>query len=131
MTTNLSRILSAAKKELLDTDSELEAKLLQAIRWDDLPHPELHLNFDPDTKEHLDFAWPWLMIAVEVQGGTRWNPKRQKKDNRGAHIRTGGYERDRRKINKAQSMGWKVYEFTAAMIESGEALRFLERALKS
>ena len=128
--TNLARILAAAKKELLETDSELEALLLQQIRWSGLSHPETHLNFDSDTREHLDFAWPWLMIAVEVQGGTRWNPKRQKKDCRGAHLRTGGYERDRRKINKAQLMGWKVYEFTAAMIESGEALRFLERALK-
>ena len=127
--TNLSRILAAErKKHGIDGESKPERKLLGQIKQAGLPKPKANFHFMPPRRFHLDAAWPDRKIAYEVQGGTRYNSKTGG-GVRGAHIRTGGYERDRRKINEATFMGWKVYEFTAAMIESGEALRFLERAL--
>ena len=128
--TNLSRILAAErKKHGIDGESKPEEKLLGQIKIAGLPRPKPNFHHIPGRQPHLDGAWPDRKIAYEVQGGTRYNSKTGG-GVKGAHIRTGGYERDRRKINEATLMGWKVYEFTSAMIESGEALGFLERALK-
>jgi hypothetical protein len=62
------------------------------------------------------------MIAVEVQGGIYV---------RGAHSRGTGLERDYEKYNSAHLMGWTVYQFSRKMIESGEALNIIEKALQA
>jgi len=52
---------------------------------------------------NLDFAWPELLFAVEIQGGTYRN---------GAHSRGKGYSEDRKRIRDLRFMGWTVFEYT-------------------
>ena len=61
----------------------------------------------------LDFAWPDLLIGVEVEGGT-WVA--------GRHSRGAGFEKDCEKYNAAVLLGWSVLRFTGAMVHSGVAL---------
>ena len=57
------------------------------------------------------------MFAVEIEGGTY---------SRGRHTRGSGFAEDCRKYNAAAAMGWRVFRFTAEMIEDGSAIKFLE-----
>ncbi len=57
------------------------------------------------------------MIAIEIEGGTRFGNSR--------HSRGSGFERDCEKYNLATSLGWRVYRFTTAMVERGEAINLL------
>ena len=60
-----------------------------------------------------DFAWPELLLAVEIDGGT-WSG--------GRHVRGAGFESDCRKCNTLVLHGWRVLRYTRALVESGEAL---------
>ena len=68
----------------------------------------------------FDFAFPELMLAVEVEGGT-WS--------RGRHTRGQGFEGDCIKYNSAALMGWTVLRFTSTMVKDGTAIGMLEEAL--
>ena len=56
-------------------------------------------------------------IAVEIEGGT-WS--------RGRHTRGSGFAKDCEKYNTAAALGWRVFRFTAQMVEDGSAIKFLE-----
>jgi len=83
-----------------------------------LPEPARELKFCPGRRFRFDFAYPEKMLAIEVQGQT-WH--------KGAHSSGTGLERDYEKMNLAQSLGWRVYQFSSNMVESGEAVRMIER----
>lgn len=100
--------------------SKLEDTLLYQIRSAGLPDPERGWRFQPPRRWRLDLAWPDVRLAVEIQGGTWAN---------GRHVRGEGYENDREKANNAQLAGWLVLEVTAAMVEDGRALEYIERGL--
>lgn len=97
--------------------SKLEEML--AIELTDLGVPPFarQYKFHPTRKWLLDFAWPELKVAVEVEGGT-WV--------RGRHTRPEGYARDCEKYNAAALLGWQVYRFTGDAVSSGEAARFIQ-----
>lgn len=59
----------------------------------------------------------WL---VEVDGGS-WIG--------GRHVTGAGFAADMQKANEAQLLGYRLLRFTPAMVESGEALAVIERAL--
>lgn len=61
-------------------------------------------RFDASRRWRFDFAWPALMLAVEVEGGTRSG---------GRHTRGDGYANDCEKYNAATLQGWRVLRFTA------------------
>ena len=61
------------------------------------------LKFHPTRKWRFDYAFPFLMIAVEVDGGV-WTG--------GRHINPAGYINDMEKLNTAASMGWLVLRIT-------------------
>lgn len=69
----------------------------------------------------FDFAWPDLLLAVEVEGGT-WM--------RGRHSRGSGFESDCRKYNTALLLGWRVLRYTGSMIKSKEAIKQVARILE-
>lgn len=56
----------------------------------------------PDRKWRFDYAYPDLMIGMEVHGGI-WI--------RGGHTRGSGFIKDREKFNRAAIAGWLVLEF--------------------
>lgn len=65
----------------------------------------------------FDFANPDEMIAIEVEGGTKFG--------RSAHSMGAGFEKDRRKYNLAQAMGWTVLAFSTEQVMRGEVLSTL------
>jgi very-short-patch-repair endonuclease len=104
------------------TKSNLEELLLLLIRTEGLPEPEREYRFHPVRRWRFDFSYPERKIGIEVQGGTYI---------RGAHSRGTGLERDYEKYNQAQVLGWDVYQFSRKMIESGEAIETIRKALEA
>ena len=98
--------------------SDLEELLFSQIQLVGLPTPEREYRFAPPRRYRADFAYPEQKILVEVQGGIY---------TRGAHSRGIGLERDYEKLNLAQILGYKVFQFSRKMIESGEAITILEK----
>jgi len=106
------------KTTLSKPRSNAEEMLALHIKAYKLPTPHREFKFIWDRKFRFDFAWPGLQIAAEVEGGS-WSG--------GRHSRGEGFERDCVKYNYAAFLGWKVFRFTPAMIERGEAIKTLER----
>lgn len=86
-----------------------------------LPLPEREFLFHKRRKWRFDFAWPDLLIAVEVEGGVFSG---------GRHVRGQGYESDCEKYNEAQFLGWMVLRFTPGMIKRGKADQVIEKAIR-
>lgn len=99
--------------------SHLEEQFALSVLALGLPKPEREFVFAPPRRYRFDFAWPALMIAVEIQGGGQ----------RGRHMRLAGYQQDREKLHLAMLMGWRVYEFTTKHVKSGLASTVIELAI--
>ena len=68
------------------------------------------LMFHQTRRWSFDFAWPDVMIAVEIDGG-RWKP------GGGRH----GGDGDKEKLNEAAALGWRVLRFSPAQIKNDAA----------
>lgn len=79
----------------------------------DLPRPVREHPFHPERLWRFDFAWPDLMLAVEIHGGI-WR--------KGAHSGGSGAIRDAEKATEAARLGWVLLTFTPDRLE-GDALR--------
>ena len=101
--------------------SHLEQRLAWQIQVLKLPAPVREHKFHSDRRWRFDFAWPSVMLAVEVEGGTR---------SQGRHTRHVGFEQDCEKYNAAALAGWRVLRFTGTMVRDGRALACIEEALK-
>ena len=100
--------------------SELEETLAMHMRAVGIPDPVREYKFDPKRRWRADFAWPELMLLVEVEGG-HWTG--------GRHTRGSGFDKDAEKYNEAALFGWRVLRVTSTHIKSGEALAWIVRAL--
>lgn len=100
--------------------SDLEETLAMYMRAVGIPEPLREYRFDPKRRWRADFAWPELMLLVEVEGGHWTN---------GRHTRGAGFEADCEKYNEAALFGWRVLRVTGTHIKSGEALAWIVRAL--
>ncbi len=69
-----------------------------------------------------DFHFPGTTILIEIQGGT-W------KKGPSGHNTGTGIERDCRKANVANLLGWCQLNFTSTMIKDGTALKQTKEAL--
>ncbi len=77
-----------------------------------------HVGLGPGIRKRLkaaklqdwkfDFAWIDNKVAVEMEGGT-WSG--------GAHVRGTGYDKDCKKYNAAQMLGWLVLRFTGTIMD--------------
>jgi hypothetical protein len=67
------------------------------IRALGLPEPECEYRFARPRQWRFDFAWPALLLAVEVEGGS-WNG--------GRHTSGAGFAADCEKYNEATLRGW-------------------------
>lgn len=70
----------------------------------------------------FDFAWPAVLVAVEVEGVVH--------DGKGRHQMAAGYAADCEKYNSATLAGWRVLRGTPKMINSGWILNHAEQLLK-
>ncbi len=102
--------------------SDLEDTLVWQLRAVGIEAPLRQHQFAASLgrKWRFDLAWDARLVAVEVQGGL-WS--------KGAHVQPMHLEREYEKLATAASLGWRVLPVHAKMIESGEALRLIERAL--
>jgi very-short-patch-repair endonuclease len=78
-------------------------------------------RFHAQRKWRFDFALPDVKVAVEIQGGAWTN---------GRHVRGKGFLGDMEKFNAAAADGWKVFCFSPQQIRNGEAMNFLEKAIR-
>ena len=86
-----------------------------------------HVGLGPGVKQRLKDAWARdyrfdfcfhdQLVAVEVHGG-EWSG--------GRHVNPLGFMNDRRKMNQAIRMGWKVLEFTGTMLKDEPELCMFE-----
>lgn len=72
------------------------------------PEPVLDYKFHPTRKWQIDCAFPDAKIGVEINGAVY---------TQGRHTRGAGVEGDYEKLNAAQSMGWKVFQFSTGQLE--------------
>jgi very-short-patch-repair endonuclease len=100
--------------------SELEEQFALQLRALRLPEAEREHVFAKPRRWRFDFAWPALMVAVEIEGGS-WSG--------GRHTRGAGFEADLQKYNTALMNGWAVLRISGAMVKSGEAVRLAVLAL--
>lgn len=105
--------------------SRLEETLAAQIRLAKLPLPEREVRVIEGRRFKFDFAWkdPDHKLLVEVQGGTFAKGKM-------GHSSGAGINRDLTKANLAVLAGWRVLAFDVKHIQSGEALRMLQEALR-
>lgn len=96
--------------------SHLEEQLAQYIAGARLPAPIRELRFAPPRMWRFDFAWPELMVAVEIEGGIFVQ---------GGHSRGIDFTDDCEKYGIATLLGWRVYRFTVKQFESGWVFQFV------
>lgn len=101
--------------------SGLELSLARQVHYLGLPAPVPEYRFHPTRRWRFDLAWPEVKLAVEVEGGT-WVY--------GRHNRPQGMDKDAEKYNEAVLAGWRLLRVTSGMVDSGDAARFVERALR-
>ncbi len=100
--------------------SRLEETFALQVRALGLPEPVREYRFHHERRFRVDFAWPDLKIAVEVDGGT-WN--------NGRHTRGQGFHNDCIKKNLLSCSGWSVLTGDSKMVASGELVRSLEELI--
>lgn len=99
--------------------SDLEETLAFQLRAAGIQF-EREYRFHPARRWRFDFAVPNESLAIEVEGGV-WSG--------GRHTRGKGFTEDCRKYNEAAILQWRVIRVTTEMIDSGEALDMIRRAL--
>lgn len=98
-----------------------ELTLAQHIEAMRLPKPVRQYQFIPGRRFRADFAWPDLMLIVEVDGGIHTN---------GRHNRGTGFEKDRIRDGLALEAGWIVYRCTPDMVAKGMAVETIRKIIK-
>jgi very-short-patch-repair endonuclease len=67
-----------------------------------IPVPEREYKFHPSRKWRIDFAWPAVKLAVEIEGGAFSS---------GRHTRGAGFRRDIEKYNELALAGYTLFRF--------------------
>jgi hypothetical protein len=122
--TDAQRLILKAKNE------SLELSFLDQISNAGIGPPLRQFQFALPRKWEFDFCWINNRVAVEIHGGVDVDGYGL----RGRHVRGKGFEDDRRKINMATCLRWRVLEFTRSMMEprgdeDSEAITMLRLAL--
>ena len=84
-----------------------------------LPKPEQEFHIYIRGKEkgerpcRLDFSWPDIFFAVEIEGGDIWRGKSR-------HTSGTGYIRDMKKYNWLSKNGWILLRYTWSNIDYNE-----------
>ncbi|MEO7429946.1 MAG: DUF559 domain-containing protein [Acidimicrobiales bacterium] len=97
----LRRVIAANAHREEITDSDFEMLVLALLLEHGLPEPVIHHVLRTPRGRHLaeiDLAYPWLRIAIELDGGD--------------HQRRDVFERDRPRQNGIVLEGWVVLRFT-------------------
>ena len=110
---NEARKARLAKDTVYKT-SDGEALLIQQMTLAGIADWEREYRFHPERKWRLDFAWPEVRLAVEVEGGTWQN---------GRHNRGSGFRKDAEKYNFLALANWRLLRYTPDMLKTGGAVQ--------
>ena len=102
--------------------SYLETLLLEQIHQANLPEPEQQVKLIPKRRYRFDFAYPRLMVAIEVDGGTWMQTNRGRS---AGHAHPSRITHDNEKRNLARLEGWRVFQFDTTAINDGSALKMI------
>ena len=102
--------------------SKGEELFMHQLMENQLDIPKAEYRFLKKRRFRFDFAWPDIMIAMEVEGGV-WMK------GGGGHTTGKGYTRDLEKYNLATLHGWKVYRFTTQDVTKEIAISFMSNIL--
>lgn len=104
--------------------SDIEAVFAHHLKSVRLPKPQTEYPFAKEfgLRYRFDFAWPALMLAVEIEGGLYAG---------GRHNRAKGYEEDLLKYNLAARLGWMVLRYSSKHVISGIAISDVEEEINS
>jgi hypothetical protein len=105
------------------SDLDLAFERQWAMIAPDLP-PFREVAFSPSRRWRFDFAWPDVMVALEIEGGV-WSG--------GRHARGPGFIADCEKYNASAALGWVVQRWPGDWVDPfdvprAEALAELIRA---
>jgi very-short-patch-repair endonuclease len=70
------------------------------------PTPEF--KFHPTRKWRIDYAWPDIKLAVEIEGAIWKN---------GRHTRGSGFSKDIEKYNMLTELGWQLLRYEPSKID--------------
>lgn len=84
-----------------------------------LPSPETEYKFHPERKWRMDYAWPDVKVALEVEGGV-WAG--------GRHNSAKGFLADMEKYNAAAALGWKIIRRTPSDLIKLSTVQLLKEA---
>lgn len=79
-----------------------------------LPAPKIDYSFHKTRKWKIDYAWPDVKLAVEIEGGA-WT--------QGRHTRGGGFIEDMEKYRQLTIYGWKLLRYIPTAINYSEIKR--------
>lgn len=100
--------------------SPLEAEFIQQLRSYGIQMEREH-KFHPTRKWRFDFAIPALLVAVEIEGGTRQGL---------GHSTHSGITRDCEKGNAAVLLGWRVLRGTSEQVKNLKLIDTLKELLQ-
>lgn len=100
--------------------SKAEETFALHVRVLHLPEPVREYRFFESRRWRIDFAWPDLKVAVEIEGGTHTG---------GRHVRGDGFEKDCEKYNCLSEMGWRLFRYTSRQVLDGRAIEQMKRIL--
>lgn len=101
--------------------SQLEEQFALQVRAIGLPEPVREFKFHETRKWKIDFAWPALKLAVELEGGI-WTG--------GRHTSGAGWIKDAEKYNELSLMGWRLLRYHGGAVKDGSAIRQVEVAVR-
>lgn len=76
-----------------------------------IPDPTHEYRFHESRRWRIDYAWPNVRLAVEIEGGA-WT--------RGRHTRGIGFVKDMEKYNTLFAMGWTLLRYQPKRINYAE-----------
>lgn len=94
-----------------EKESKIERRFAQQLQDAALPEARRNYFFLEGRDFELDFAWPLVKMAVEVQGMS--------------HRIKGKFKRDIEKRALALLAGWRVLEVDGASVRDGRAIKWL------
>lgn len=94
--------------------SDGEAILIQQMQLAGITDWVREYRFHPKRMWRLDFAFPEVRLAVEVDGGN-WSG--------GRHVRGTGFAKDCEKHNELALAGWRLLRYTVDMLKTGIAVQ--------
>lgn len=95
-----------------------------------IPKPVPEYKFHPTRRWKIDFAWPEVKLAVEIEGGIFGIGKPCplcKRRSVGAHTSIQRLKSDLEKYNALALAGWRLLRFTPDQVRNGSAAEIIRQ----